>query len=314
MEMFNRAARIAIVEGDHVVLDVGAYNGVAGLAFRFNVRQKLTRIPDTATVEINNLSPASRAAVAQRSIVVTLQGPLRYLQVFAGYGASAPGLFNGGIMRAYNKRNGADWVTEIDASVGMGQALGNVLSQSWGNTPPKTILDGMFAAVGLGQPTYSKGALAVLQGKPRMDAVAAGSAYEAVAKLLASFNLPWTVGVNGVSVTTPHEPISAEEKDVVKVSVDSGLLGTPEINDLGITFTTLLDYRIMPGVLCEVDSDTLRESLKGLTNRFTAWVVTHRGDTMGNDWRTEVQGFFYPFPALAHVGGVEAPAALQPEE
>lgn len=282
-----------------------------GLRISFDVERRLSASGDTATVRIWNLSAASRAQIAQRSMAFGRQGNIRYVRIEAGYDTRSGVIFNGAVVTCINRREGPDWITEITASTAIGQALLNTVDKSWGSkagTDVTGVVRELFEVLRYNTVTFSDKAKEILQGKKLTTQVVTGSAYEAVRRLLSSYKLVFTLNVDGAVVTLPGYPINT---DAIEITEKSGLLGTPQVKHMGASFKVALDARIHPGRLIHVESQTVIDSLTetedlDLGYDFTVWEVTVKGDTHTADWFCEIDAWYYPplvENALPIVGG-----------
>lgn len=300
---FGRSAIATVLAGTAPILTVHGYDESSfspfGLRMAFKVERKISSVADTATVRIWNLGAASRALLAQWSLVFARKDPLRYIRLEVGYkditGADTKGvIFNGAITRAINTRDGADWITEIEASSVFGQSLLNVLDRPWAApTPVRNIVQELLSVAGFTAVRFSPQAETVLANKIEQSYATTGSAYEAVRKLLDSHGLTFNADVDGVTVYAPGFPRQAS---VLQLSEATGLIGSPRISNLGADFRTLIDPKIRPGQLMTVDSQTLRDTVTdpSLGRQFTAWSVQCVGDTHTNDWYCDVTAWFFP--------------------
>jgi hypothetical protein len=75
---------------------------------------------------------------------------------------------------------------------------------------------------------------------------------------------------------------SLDSSEVVVVSPETGLIETPAQTKDGIAFRILMEPRIRPGTILQVDS----EDVKGI---YIAQDVTHDGDNWGQNWYTNVE-------------------------
>ncbi len=288
-------------ERDEVIKQIWGYDQnpeatvPTGLRINFNIDKQFTDAADSAVLKIYNLNRESRQAIAQRWTYPYKTSRVRTLQIQAGYGSEFGALFNGGIERATNTRQGPDWITEIRASSALSQALFNVLDQNWqsdAGTLAKTIADRLFEAGGLGKAKYSDGALQLLQGLKIPSFAASGSVYETLSKMMLGVGLVFTIDVNGALVTEPGNPMNSSEWLVVDEV--SGLVGSPRIDNMGYEFRTLIDHRLTMGQLVKVESQTLEESTPGLDALATVWAMNIRGDTHEDDWYMDAQTLFFP--------------------
>lgn len=266
-----------------------------GLRLNFTIEKQFTDVADLAVLKIYNLNHESRKAIAQRWIYPYKTSRVRTLQISAGYENDFGALFNGGIERATNTRQGPDWITEIRASSALSQALHNVFDRNWQNdagTSAKTIADRLFEEGGLGKAKYSDGALQLMEELKIPSFVASGSTLETLKKMMFSMGLVFTVDVNGALVVEPGNPVNSSEWIIVDEV--SGLVGSPRVDNMGYEFRTLIDHRLTMGQLVKVESQTLEESVPGLNALATVLAVSIRGDTHEDDWYMDVKTMFYP--------------------
>ena len=312
-ERFIRRVTLTISDGTEEIKTINGFDQSGanpfGLRMAFSVERKISALADKARIRIWNLNPESRGMLAQRSLLRVRRDPIRYVRLEAGYENSFGVIFNGGIVRATNNRQGPDWITELECNAALAQALLNTLEKSYGTpTLVRDIINDLFGAAGWDDVNYSLDAETILAGKLVNTKVVIGSAYVSATKLLKAFELTFNVDVDGITVYKPEHP---RERIFLPIDESSGLLGTPKISDFGADFKTMLDPRIKPGQLVRIDSETLRESITdpSLGNDFTLYQVTCTGDTHTDDWFCECNNarFFPPeeqtsLPVLAPTG------------
>ena len=293
---------------------IDGYDGqLGGVRISFRVECRITPVADTATVRIYNLSPASRGALAQRSLAFVRRAPVRYVQIEAGYEQSMGIIFKGALLRCFNKREGPDWITEMELNTSFGQALLNDVQQSWTSpvgVPVRRILVELFTKAGFRDVKFSPTAERVLAGVVRVEYVASKSALEEAKRLLDSITeakLTLSIDLNTVIIMEIGAP---KDGSILVLSESSGLVGSPKVKDMGVEFRSLLDPRLRPGQLVELHSQTLKESLinSSIGSGLVLWGVTYSGDTHGNDWYCDADSWFFP-PLFesALVGGIGAP-------
>lgn len=274
-------------------------NVPTGLRITFTISKQLTDVADTATVRIYNLNRESRKLLAQRSIYLYKTAQVRTLQIQAGYADALGALFNGGIERVTNTRQGPDWITEIKASSALSQILHNVYDKNWhsdAGTSAKTIFEEVATAAGVGDVAYSPAALDLLTKTKLPSFSASGNAYETVRKLVKSMGLVFTVDNGKTIVVEPSAPLTdpSDLNAAFRVSEFTGLVGSPRVEDMGYEFRVLIDHNITMGLLVLVESQTLEESTPGLDAMATVWTMEIRGDTHEDDWYMDVKTLFYP--------------------
>ena len=118
------------------------------------------------------------------------------------------------------------------------------------------------------------------------------------------------------------------EDMVVHLTPESGLVGTPKYTDNGIIIKMLLDARVQPRTLVKIDNSIIQGQLVTIdpqmnaTNKneqrnqkvmfdedgeYMVLSVTHKGDTWGDEWTTEVVG-------LSRNGRAPLPTAVSSPE
>ena len=298
---FGRKAILTVVEEGRALKTIYGYDDSNatphGLRMSFQVGRKISSIADTMQVRIWNLHPRTRGMLTQRSLQWGRGGDaLRYVRLEAGHTGNVGVIFNGSIMRAWNTRQGPDWITEIEANMVFGHALLNQVDKSWGQggpTPVTKLLKELFKVVGYKSIKFSPEATRELAGKAEAVFVVRGSAYESATDLLKSHKLTFNMDVDGVTIYSRGHP--AKESSIT-LDERTGLLGSPKITNMGADFRTLLDSKIKPGQLLKVDSVVLRETVSdpSLGRDFPAMEVSCSGDTHGDDWHCDVSTWFYP--------------------
>ena len=318
---FGRRVKVDIFDGTTPVKTIFGFDDAEepayGLRISFSIEKKIAIQGDSAKIKIYNLAPDSRAAIAQRSIYAKRQDPLHYVRLEAGYVGNDNNnvgvLFNGTIVTAINKRQGPDWVTEIEGNAVFGQSFLNTLEKSWSKTPVKDIVVELFGVAGWSKVTFAPEASKVLTGKIENTFVTSGSAYASLQLLLEGYRLTFNVDVDGAVVFSPGFP---REAPALQIDETTGLLGSPEPTFIGANFKSFLDPRIRPGQLVQIDSETLRESLSDLGSigrSFMAWEVNHSGDTHSDDWFSEVVAWFSPLQIDVAAGNIAGPQLTDTE-
>lgn len=286
-----------------------------GLRIAFSVERKATHLADTAIIKIWNMSSATRALLAQRSLAYARVDPLRYVMLEAGYKKQNGVIFHGAIMKVTNTRDGPDWITEITGqtsavAIAMLQKIPFSRSSPTG-VPVKSIVQDLLKLAGFKKVIFSVEALIILGSKFETSFVHYGSAYYGAAKLLNNYGLAFLPDLGNAVVFEPGWPADAT---VQIVDEYSGMIGTPKLNDLGADIRTLLNPNFLPGRKVNVQSLTIDASVgdKSLGRVFTIYNVSIKGDTHGNDWFTDLSCWFFPIPAEFATGlGLLTPQAIK---
>ncbi len=277
---------------------------LGGLRIAFSVERKATFDADTATIKIWNLSAATRASLAQRSLAFARRDPIRYVMLEAGYKDLNGVIFHGTIMRVTNTRDGPDWITEIDAMTAMAGLFDTTpySIKSKSGVPVKTIVTELLQLAGFKKVFFSLEAEILLGGKFETSYAKMGSAYYGAAQLLNNYGLALLPDLGNVIVFQPGWPVDATVQDIDEYA---GLVGTPKLNDLGADIRVLLNPNLLPGRKVQVVSQTIDASVgdKSLGRIFTIYNVSCKGDTHGNDWFSDLNCWYFPIQAEFAVGG-----------
>ncbi len=281
--MFGRVVALEIRPDNFVELDKPFR--IEGLRITFTVKRNLKKSTNQATIEIYNLSDATRARIQEHTRKVTL---------LAGY-ADGEGellLFEGSIMTVNHPRMGSEIVTRIEANDGQTALRQAHVSLSYSQgVKGSQILKDVVSRLGLPAKFISTiGTKAFSQGF-----VHHGPAKDAMDKICTSMGLEWSVQNGSVQVLENGKPDNSDPRGIV-LTPESGLLGSPErlrqIQDdplvdkkpSGYTIKALLVPKINPGGYVAVRS---REIPRATAYRVES--VEHKGDTHGDDWTSTIE-------------------------
>lgn len=252
---------------------------VDGLDMVFRVEKSLKKEPNTLELEIFNLNETSRAAMQKKGANIVL---------LAGYrGKEFQQIFQGAVRHASSRLDGQDWVTKITS----GDAEKEMkFAQTSASFPPNSSFGDVLKSVG--------GSLGVNPGN--LDDAAAGLADETVAsgytshgraskeldRLTKAKGLTWSVQDGELQILGPKE---ASKKPALSLSADSGLIGSPEVvtpeneKETGcVKVRALLRGVYLPGKVVVLASKTI-------SGNFRIEKVSHRGDTAGQDWYSDLE-------------------------
>jgi len=303
-KQFKRAVTLTFTEGAFPPQTVSGFDGLlSGLRISFRIERKVSSAADTATVKIYNLNAQSRAYMAQRSLaqLIALKQPklnLKHMRISAGYASNQGDIFFGAVTRCVNNKDGPDWVTEIEASTAIGEAIYNTVrlsTSSPSSIPLSVFLDHILRSAGYRDIEVAPEAALHMSKKTVSSDYSDGSGWYLAQRLCKDNGMMIFQDLITVVVTLPGVPRKAA---VVLLDERSGLLGTPKVTDMGSEFRTLLDPRIRPGQKVSISSQTFDQSLTvknpALGRNFVVWGVTCIGDTHGDEWYSEADSWFYP--------------------
>lgn len=250
---------------------------ITDLRVEFEIKKNLGKEPNTCTCTVYNMSKESRALVDNRPL---------YARLAAGYAGVNRLMFAGNVTFAFSRRNGTDWETKIQIGDGQRAFSHAFLSRSYAKpVSAKQVLSDAATSMGLKLPPEAE------QSPELQQALATGinthgPAREILTRLLAPYGFGWSVQNGRLQILADGQ---VSNTTATLINQDSGMLGSPQHGiphrpgePADLTVEALVYPEILPGGMIEVES----EAINGL---YKAHDVTHKGDTHGDDWSTEVK-------------------------
>lgn len=280
--MANLIGRIARLQISPTVPAIGAsvtsWIEVTGLRVSFSVKRTLKPDANSASVEVYNLSETSRAQIKRKGVRVILE---------AGYqDVGLEAVIQGDCRLASHEQSGTEWVTRFELLDG-GRALryGRASTSYAPGTPISKAVSDLAGKFGLSGGQLAK-QLPSLSAKTINGIVTHGGVGETLDKLLKPQAVSWSIQDGKLQILKSD---SDHTELIPLISVDSGLIGSPKLitpdKNEGrslLSFSSLLNPRIRPGCLVSVQS-------KQFTGQYRVETVTHKGDTHGTDWSSDVE-------------------------
>jgi hypothetical protein len=256
----------------------------------YNIDKNSDKSPNKAEVTVFNFNLANRAALKTGNQIAqeTRATGLAYdwpLVIEAGYMGSREVLFTGNITYATSKKESTDWVTNIECGDGETKYRESRINKAFGPGTTvaqvalecSTALDVGPGNIGekLGTGIFRDGYGVFSQGY-----VASGASQEVLDDLLSSAGFTWSIQDGNLQILAPEDTTFEE---IVVLSKEFGLVGSPEVGDKGIvTAKSLLQGKIRPGRRIIIQSEMV-------SGTFKIDKVSHYGDTFGTDWYTELE-------------------------
>ena len=250
------------------------------LRLDFNVTQTIDREPNTASIQIYNLSNASRAWLKSHAKNVILE---------AGYGNLTGTLFAGDISRIWTDRsNPPDIVTKMECSDGLDAFTNQTISITLGpGTPVSSVMRELQTALGL--------PLRFIDGD--LDQTAAllngitmhGPVVNYLDDIADRLDATWSVQDGALQFVTDggNAPMQA-----ILVTADTGLIGspsemtkksrrgTPDI--VGLEWDMLLQHTARPGQLFQLNT-------RDFNGYYTGQKLQHQGSNFGGEFLTHTE-------------------------
>lgn len=276
--LFNRQAVVTV---DTLQLTCG----VGGFDVSFDIQKDLTGKPNTCDVKIWNLSADHRAELSAKAAKKTSDGkPAGVLvRVDAGYKNQTARIFQGQVRHLYHQREGSDVVTFVETGDGEYYVSRSKIFKAWGpGSPVETVIRDVARALGVGDGNLInaiRGAALTAYGSTFTQGVAVnGKAFKELNRLTRSAGLEWSIQDGTLQVLGSGKSL---DKEAVVVSADTGMVGSPTIDQKGVvSVKTLLITDIFPGRKIKLEA----AELQGF---FRVEKAKYSGDTFGAEWYTD---------------------------
>ena len=255
-----------------------------GFRVTFKIEKTLESNPNTSTISIYNLSPDSRARFEAKNAIVSLD---------VGYGSELEQIYLGRVAKAFTRKIGPDFVTEIESGDGERafQAAKVDLAFPPGATAQEVLskVADTFKGVDGGGVKSIKNFLLGQFKSFATGFVASGSSRDVLDSLTKTCGLEWSIQDGQIQIL---EKGKGTLETAFEVSPSSGLVGSPgkvkassaEGPQGGVEFSMLLQPKLVPGRL-------VRLSSAGVSGVFRIAKVVHEGDNQGGTWLSKCEGY-----------------------
>lgn len=276
--LYGRRYRILVTMDDGTSLDVSE------VRCSFEIPKTQLGVPQQAAITLYNLSPDTENKIIQNGKQVVVE---------AGYNGSYYGrIFSGNIIQPVrSKEGGTDYKLTLvaldsnrfttyglvgltlNSNLSMRDAVSSIASRA--NYPVET---GSVADTRI---TYPRGK--VVFGRPS----------DYLTQMAKTMNATYYTEDGKVNIVQAKQP---ESNEIFDLGPKTGLLGTPQQNNTGITFSCLLNPLITLNSLVRIDNKKIDQyqyeqgtAIRSLDSQGIYRVITvkYTGDTRGNDWKCE---------------------------
>ena len=251
-------------------------DGSPGFRIKFKVEkvQGPSPIPNPVSIYIYNIGADSRSIVSKQNNVVILE---------AGYGQSSEIIFTGNVLRARTRKEGPDYVTQIEAADGLFAFQNSTVNQSFqaGITANSVIntLVGALKSSGVTPGT--------IQGVPsdgyNQGIVLSGKTVDRLQEICDKHDLVFSIQDGKVTIL-PYG--SDRGTPVVLLSPSTGLIGIPEVRETDSEGKSLVSFKCLMNSKIGLFQKILIQS-KFVNGIFTVGKVSQDGDSWGGPWYTE---------------------------
>lgn len=251
------------------------------LRVQFKIERNNVQEPNKAEVSIWNLGEASRAAIQKKGAACVIE---------AGYINNLFQIFSGQLYFANHVKQGVDWVTtfqlgdsiqeysraRINESFKPGTTIGDVL---------KRVAESCGIGMGNVVEEINKGNFRGALTEFTKGVVVSGASKDIMAELTQLTGHEWSIQDGHIQMLRDGQ---ATDEDAVKLSMETGLIGSPEFAEdkkdkhQYVKARSLLQGTLKPGRLVLINS-------RQVNGYFKVEQATHTGDTWGTDWYTDIE-------------------------
>ncbi len=295
IRQFKRQAQV-------IVGKAGQGISISDARIQFDISKTVLSAPNTAVIRIFNLNQNNEQRIKNEFDDVLVN---------AGYEGGTLLIFRGNIKHVYRYRDGNDFITEIEAADGDKDFRSSVMNMTLAaGTTTEHLID---AAVSSFTET-TRGAIQTPSRSYLRGKVVSGNTRDILDDHAGQINANWSIQDGQLTLISSN---AVAPGTAVLITSDTGMLSAPEINDKGIAFKCLLNPQLRPNGAAKLDNNSIKakriraQALGKAIEAEKAPVrldpdgiykmikVTHKGDTRGQDWISEVVciGLDQPIPA-----------------
>lgn len=244
---------------------------LSGLRCVFEVTKKDTQTPNTAEFSIYNITPDTAARLKKSFTKIIVNG---------GYESNFGLLFSGNIKGFEYSKENTDTVLTISAGDGDKEYNYTVINKTLAaGATPDTIISEVSTAMGIGIGYKSVlPSTALPRGK-----VFYGRPSEFMREQADNTGCTWSIQDGRILMLKRSELLPGT---AVLLTPNTGLIGTPQKTEDGLTGTCLLNPKLRIGAALKIESGISPD----INGEYRIISFKQKGDTHGNDWYTEFTG------------------------
>ena len=253
---------------------------------QFGVRVSAGNFHSYADIAIWNLSRDTESRIFSRGALVALR---------AGYPHNVDMIFKGQLLNLFREKQGPDRVTRIIAKGGAQPLEQASVDKSFGPGARASELVQACASA-LGFPAAIAGSEYLQQTLPRGYTLQ-GSAKHCLVELSRMFGFWWLVEGDRLVVVSEKTKRGGVTHRITSLT---GMVGSPEITEVGADVVVKLNPKIKWGEEFEVKSEYPRASFSGIyvrdipdtlgVGKYKIQTIEHQGDSYGDIWDTRLYG------------------------
>ena len=284
-DFFLREAKLIV--GD---LSAGGLE-IIDLRISFNIELSLVGFPSMGSIQVYNLNRSNRNKIKEEFTKVRL---------YAGYQGNVPLIFTGDIVYVTNEKAGPDLITNLFC----GDALRSINESTINKSLPpgattESILDELVGEMQGVTKGITEGLKDCLTKKRSLlrGLVLSGNVKDWLDKLSQNCGFDYSINNDVLEITIKDKPLNDEP--IVIIKQDNGMIGSPELTEVGVKVKSLLLPQLKLGRRIEVKSISAKINIGNLVFRkvpatvgvgtYRADKIQHVGDTRSNDWFTNIE-------------------------
>lgn len=247
----------------------------------FDIEKSADRGINNGTLTIYNLNAASRRFLSQKLVTIQLD---------AGYVDDVNTIFTAEVELCHHSLEGEDWKTELELRDGAAACRTIEAEKSFDDRTPHIavvnyLIDQLTKSPNVNVRPLTRGVIELSNITGTMDKGDSlnGLAYDQLVQKCRGFSTSVFVTDFTLNVVPFNMPLY---QDALVLARDSGLIGTPEITETGVSVSVLMTAKLEPGALFNLES-------RAVTGRFIVENMRYKGDSRGNQWNVETEALQY---------------------
>lgn len=290
-ETVNWGRVCRVIVGKNLTDNLASGLKLEGFRIVFTVDQTLRGPPNTANIQVYNLNPTNAGKIKKEFDDVIVE---------CGYKGNPRIAFRGDLKFVTHYRDGANWITEMNAADGdrayteahVGTTLGP------GKTPFHAVDEVLAKMPGVRKGYIELPSTSYLRGK-----VLLGPVRRVLEQIARDFAAAWSITNGTLNIVRADSVLPSQ---AVVVNSLTGMIGAPEVSAKGVKVKMELNPMVVPNGVIVIDNNNIKiQALQQYTNgpkvkekklvrldpdgRYKVYKVRHQGDTRGPDWYTEVE-------------------------
>lgn len=262
MRQFGRQLKL-VIGSDKKSLEI------TNLRVTFEVKKTLTPEPNPAVIRIYNLNASHRNLLTSKEF--------NRASLSVGY-EELRQIYAGDIVEANTLRDGEDFISELICGDGFKSYTSSVVN--------KTLSAGKSDAEILKENTQSMGIEIGVVDLPKdrqlpRGKVMFGDPRELLHKIAKNNDAQWSIQ-DGQMTVLPKDKVLADNEGFV-LSQETGMIGSPEKTDDGLSLTCLCNPSLRIGGLVRVQS-----IMSEYNGDYKITELSHEGDFLGDDWYSQI--------------------------